>query len=86
MADSLDSKDWIINIKFIMKALNDEEDNDPIIENRIKEMVKDSLKSDLLKPLYKIVNNMNNLEEMLHTIINYCSNQNIMCDLKERLP
>ena len=27
MADSLDSKDWIVNIKFIMKALQDEEDN-----------------------------------------------------------
>ena len=51
MNDSLDSKEWIVNVKFIMKALQEEEDNDPMIQNRIKEMVRASLKSDSLKPL-----------------------------------
>ena len=45
-------------------------------------MVKASIKSDALKPLYKVINNMGDIEEMLHTIINYCANQsNIMTDL-----
>ena len=73
-------------MKFIMKALQEEEDNDPMIQNRIKEMVRASPKSDSLKPLHKIISNMNDLEEILNTIINYCSNQNnLMVNLKERL-
>ena len=86
MLDSLDSKEWLEQVEFIMKALNEEEDNDPIIKNRVKVMVKLSLKSEALKPLFKIVNNIGDLEEVLHTIVNYCSNQNnIMNDLRERL-
>ena len=66
-----------------MKALQEEEDNDPMIQNCIKEMVRASLKSDSLKPLYKIISNMNDLDEILNTIINYCSNQNnLVADLK----
>merc|ERR1711888_178296 len=86
MADSLDSKEWCEQVDFIMRALKDEEDNNPILQNRLKEMVRSSIKTDALKPLYKVISNMGDIDEMVHTIINYCSNQsNIMSDLKDRL-
>ena len=86
MVDSLDSKEWVQQVRFIMKALKDEEDGDPLIMQRIKEMIKTSIKSESLKPLHKIINSMGDLEEIIHTITNYCANQNhIMHDLKERL-
>ena len=86
MIDSLDSKEWLQQVQFIMKALSEEEDGVPLIMQRVKEMIKTSIKSDSLKPLYKIVNNMGDLEEIIHTITNYSANQNhIMYDLKERL-
>ena len=51
MADSLDSKEWCEQVNFIMRALKDEEDNNPILQNRLKEMVRLSIKTDALKPL-----------------------------------
>ena len=86
MIDSLDSKEWLEQVQFIMKALSDEEDGDPLITQWVKEMIKLSIKSDPLKPLHKIVTNMGDLEEIIHTITNYCANLNhIMFDLTERL-
>ena len=75
MLDSLDSKEWLEQVEFIMRALKEEEDGDPLIMQRVKEMVKTSLKSDSLKPLYKIVNSMGDLEETILTTINYCLNK-----------
>ena len=73
-------------VRFIMKALREEEDGNLLTMQRVKDMIKTSIKLEPLKPLHKIVISMCDLDEIIHTVTTYSSNQNlIMYDLKERL-
>ena len=69
-----------------MNALKEKENGDPLIKQRILEMVKASIKTDSLKHLYKIVGNMSDIEDIIYAIENYCRSQNhILNDFKERI-
>ena len=68
----------------MIKALKEEGNNDPLIKQRIIDLVKGSLKGGICQ--MKAIDSLNDLENIIDTIYSHCDNQwNVIDNVKSRI-
>ena len=88
LKDSLDGGPWQHQVEFMIDALHTQEDNNPIIRQKVIEMIKESTKNATgqLKIMAKSLESWNDLDSITEKIFSHLANQfNLLDDLTTRL-